>query len=56
MAHFRAQFTWSTVTVDFPLIPTNEPVQVDTGPPFKMEVLMRIDILKMYKLIGPDGL
>lgn len=49
---FRGRFSWLIVTVDLPLMPVNEPMQVHTNPPFENKVIKE----KRYEIAGPVGL
>lgn len=54
--HFKEQFIWPIATVGLSLFPVNELMQVDTGPPFEIEVIREIGFLQRYKAAGPGGL
>lgn len=54
-AHFKVRFSWSTTTMDLPLIPVNGTMEVDINRSSKMEIIQEIR-LKRHKIAGPDGL
>lgn len=50
------QFNWSDSTVDLPSVSASETVDVDTGPPSKIDVIGEVDYLKGIKAAGPEEL
>lgn len=40
----------------FPLMPTEEPMQVDASPPFELEALREMGFLEGHEVAGPDSL
>lgn len=49
------QFGYSAMTLDLPLMPTSESLQIDTSPPSEMEVIRELGFLERPKAAGPCG-
>lgn len=44
--HLRRQFRWLKATISLPLVPTMEPMELDTSTPPEMEVMREISFFK----------